>query len=71
MVGSSNDEANFTHKLLLANTQISRLCKGFANGSSANIKFSKTQLSKMIQSGGFLPDPLVDIRGPLSPIKKN
>ena len=26
----------------------------FANGSSANVKFSKTQLSKMIQSGGFL-----------------
>ena len=27
-----------------------------ANGSSANMKFSKTRLSKMIQSGGFLTD---------------
>ena len=44
MVGSSNDEANFTHKLLLINTQVSRLRKGFANILSANIKFSKTQL---------------------------
>ena len=70
VVGSSNDETNFTHKLLLANTQISRLRKGFANGSSANINISKTQLSKMTQSGGFLPDPLVDIMGPLSPIKR-
>ena len=33
----------------------------FANGSSANIKFSKTQLSKMIQSGGFLVDLLAAI----------
>ena len=28
--------------------------KAFANNSSADIKFLKTQLSKMIQSGGFL-----------------
>ena len=28
--------------------------KAFANNSSADIKLSKTQLSKMIQSGGFL-----------------
>ena len=33
----------------------------FANGSSANKKFSKTQLSKMIQSGGFLVDWLAAI----------
>ena len=34
--------------LLLGNTQVSKICKAFANGSSANIKFSKTQLSKII-----------------------
>ena len=34
--------------------QFSNLCKAFANDSSADIKLSKTQLSKMIQSGGFL-----------------
>ena len=30
------------------------LCKAFANGSSANIKLSKTQLHKLGRSGGFL-----------------
>ena len=34
--------------------QVSSLRKSFANHSSADIKLSKTQLSKMIQSGGFL-----------------
>ena len=41
VVGDSNDENNFPHKLLLTNTQVSRLCKAFANNSSANIKLSK------------------------------
>ena len=54
VVGGSNDENNFLHKLLLTNTQVSRLHKAFANGSSANIKLSKTQLHKIKQSGGFL-----------------
>ena len=54
MIGESNDEANFPHQLLLTNTQVSNLGKAFANNSSANMKLSKTQLSKMIQSGGFL-----------------
>ena len=50
VVGNSNDENNFPHKLQLTNTQIS---KAFASGSSANIKLSKTQLHKIVQSGGF------------------
>ena len=54
VVGDSNDENNFSHKLLLTNTQVSRLCKAFANGSSANIKLSETLLHKIGQSGGFL-----------------
>ena len=41
-------------KLLLTNTQVSRLRKDFANGSPANMKLSKTQLHKIGQSGGFL-----------------
>ena len=40
IVGDANDENNFPHKLLL--TQVSKLCKAFANGSSANMKLSKT-----------------------------
>ena len=51
MIG--DNEANFPHKLLLTNTQVSNLRKTFANNLSADIKLSKTQLSKMIQSGGF------------------
>ena len=54
MIGNSNDETNFSHKLLLTNTQVATLRKAFANHTSTNIKLSKTQLSKMIQLGGFL-----------------
>ena len=36
VVGDSNDENNFPHKLLQTNKQVSKLCKAFANGSSAN-----------------------------------
>ena len=49
-----DNETNFPHKLLLTNRQIANLRKTFANHSSTDIKLSKTQLSKMIQSGGFL-----------------
>ena len=38
VVGDSTDENIFPHKLLLTNTQVSRLCKAFTNNSSANIK---------------------------------
>ena len=54
MVAESNDETNFPHKLLLTDTQVSKIRKAFANSLSANIKFSETQLSKMIQLGGIL-----------------
>ena len=54
MIGDSNDETNFPHELLLTDRQVSSICKAFSNNSSVDIKFSKTQLSKMIQSGGFL-----------------
>ena len=54
MKGDSNDESNFSHELLLTDRQVSSIRKAFSNNSSVDIKFSKTQLSKMIQSGGFL-----------------
>ena len=38
VIGNSNDENNFSRKLLLTNTQVSRFRKALANGSSANIK---------------------------------
>ena len=54
MIGESNDEANFPHELLLTDRQVSATRKAFSNNSLADVKFSKTLLSKMIQSGGFL-----------------
>ena len=54
VVWDSNDENNFLHKLLLTNKQISKLRKAFANGSSTNIKLSKTQWHKIEQSGRLL-----------------
>ena len=52
MIG--DNETNFPHILLLTNRQVTNLCKAFTNKSSTDIKSSKTQLSKMIQSGGFI-----------------
>ena len=52
MVG--DDETNFPHKLLLTIRQVENLGKAFANKSSTAFKLSKTQLSKMAQSGAFL-----------------
>ena len=62
MIGNSDDETNFLHKLLLTNRQVENLGKPFSDYFSIGIKLSKTQLSKMIQSGGFLGrllDPLL------------
>ena len=50
VVGDSNNE----NRLLLIDTQVSMLLKVLANGSSANMKLSKTQLQKIGKSGGFL-----------------
>ena len=77
MVG--DNETNFPHKLLLFNRQVSNLCIVFANKSSTNIKLSKTQISSMMQSGGFLGrllGPLLKIGFPLikneiKPLAKN
>ena len=54
MIGDSNEKTNFPHELLLTNRQISSICKAFSNNSWVDSKFSKPQLSKMVQSGGFL-----------------
>ena len=52
MIG--DDETNFPHKLLLTNRQAANLRKAFADKSSNDIKLSKTHISTMIQSRGFL-----------------
>ena len=53
IIGNSDDETNFPHKLLLTNRQVANICKAFANNTSTDIKLSKAQLNKM-QKGGFL-----------------
>ena len=54
MIGNSGDNTNFPHELLLTNRQVANFRKAFAKNTSTDIMLSKTQLSKMIQSGGFL-----------------
>ena len=75
MIGNSNDDTNFPHELLLTNRQVVNIRKAFANHSSTDIKLSKSQLSKMIQSGGFLGKLLGKLAGPLMkvamPLAKN
>ena len=44
MIGNSDDETNFPHKLLLTNRQVSNLRRAFANHTSSYIKLSKAQL---------------------------
>ena len=60
MIGHSQDETNFPYKLLLTNRHVSNLRKAFASQTSTDIKLSRTQLSKMIQSEGFLGTLLQD-----------
>ena len=43
MIGDSNNETNFPHKLLLTDRQVLNLRKAFANNSSTDVKVSKTQ----------------------------
>ena len=69
MVG--DDETNFPHKSLFTNRQVANLRKAFANHLSTDIKLSKTQLSKMIQSGGFLGRLLGPLLKTGLPLTKN
>ena len=51
MIGNSDDNTSFRHELLLTNRQVfSNLRKAFAKTTSTDIKLSKTQLSKMIDT---------------------
>ena len=38
MIGNSDDDTNFPHKLLLTNRQVANLCKAFASYLSTDIK---------------------------------
>ena len=69
MIG--DNETNFPHKFLLTNRQVSNIRKAFENHLSMDTKLSKTQLSKMIQSGGFLGRLLVPLLNTGLPLIKN
>ena len=58
MIDRANDETSFPHKLLLINRQFANHHEAIANNSSGNTKLSKTQISKIIQSGRSLGRPL-------------
>ena len=66
---------NLPHELLLTTRQKTKLRNAFENNMSTDIKLSKTQISKIIQSGGFLGSLLSKISGPLMkvavPLAKN
>ena len=71
MIGNSDDKTNFPHEFLLTNRQVANLRKAFRNNSSTDIKLSKTQLSKMIQSGGFLGRLLIPLLKTGLPLIRN
>ena len=45
---------NLPHELLLKTRQKTKINNAFNNNTSTDIKFSKAQINKIIQSGGFL-----------------
>ena len=53
------------HELLLTTRQKTKLRNGFNNNTSTDLKLSKAQISKIIQSGGFLRSLLIKLAGPL------
>ena len=69
------DGNNLPHELSLTTRQKTKLRNAFNNNMSADIKLSKAQISKMIQSGGFLGSLLSKLAGPLMkvaiPLAKN
>ena len=58
-------ENDLPHELLLTTRQKTKLRNAFNNNMSTDLKLSKAQISKMIQSGGFLGSLLNKLAGPL------
>ena len=63
------------HELLLTTRQNTKLCNAINNNSATDIKLSKTQIKKIIQSGGLLGKLLSKLAGSLIkvalPLAKN
>ena len=69
------DGNDLPHGLLLTTRQKAKLRNAFNNNMSTDLKLSKAQISKIIQSGGFLGSLLSKLTGPLMkvaiPLAKN
>ena len=69
------DGNDLPHELLLTTRQKKKQKNAFNNNMSTEIKLSKGQISKIIQSGGFLGSLLSKLAGPLMkvaiPLAKN
>ena len=66
---------NLPYELLLTTKQKTKLRNALNNNMSTDIRLSKAQISKIIQSGGFLGSLLSKLAGPLMkvtiPLAKN
>ena len=56
---------NLPHELLLTTRQKTKVRNAFNNNMSTDLKLSKAQISKIIQSGGFLGSLLSKLAGPI------
>ena len=69
------DGNNLPHELLMTTRQKPKIRNAFNNNMSADIKLSKVQITKIIQSGRFLGSLLSKLAGPLMkiavPLAKN
>ena len=69
------NKEDLPHELLLTIRQNTKLRNAISNNMATDIKLSKTQIKKMIQSGGFLGKLLSKLAGPLMkvamPLAKN
>ena len=69
------DENDLPHEFLLTTRQKSNLRNAFNNKISTDLKHSRAEISKIVQSGGFLGSLLSKLVGPLMkvavPLAKN
>ena len=60
------DGNDLPHELLLTTRQKAKLRNAFDNSMSADLKLSRAQISKILQSGGFLGSLLSKLAGPIN-----
>ena len=63
------NENNVPHELLLTTRLKAKIRNALNNNMSTDLKLSKAQINKIIQSGGFLGSLLSKLAGPLMKIR--